>query len=129
MSTVTESTGIELNDLGSGDPSVIGMKVRGKVTVEGMAEFIARIEEVSAGGKKARVFVDMVGYDGSEFGVAKEKLSKMGTLWSGIERVAYVVDSGWLSGWIGLFDAVTPMHLRAFGPDEMEEAKDWLLSE
>jgi hypothetical protein len=126
---MTKSTGIELMDLGSGDSSVIGMKVTGKVTAQGMAEFIERLEQVTAGGGKARVFVDMVGYDGSEFGAAKEKLSKMGTLWSGIERVAYVVDRGWMSGWIGLVDAVTPMHLRAFGPDESEEAKAWLLSE
>jgi hypothetical protein len=124
-----ESTGIELTDLGSGDSTVIGMKVTGRVTAEGMAEFIARLEEVTAEGGKARVFVDMVGYDGTEFAAAKEKLGHMGTLWSGIERVAYVVDRGWMSSWIGLVDAVTPMHLRAFGPDESEEAKAWLLSE
>ena len=38
MGTMTKSTGIELMDLG--DPSVIGMKVTGRVTAEGMAEFI-----------------------------------------------------------------------------------------
>jgi hypothetical protein len=93
-----------------------------------MAEFIARLEQVTADGGRARVFVDMVSYDGSELGVVREKLSHMGTLWGGLERVAYVVDRGWMSGWIGLVDAVTPMHLRAFGPDEAEEAKAWLLS-
>ena len=123
------STGIELTDLGSGDSSVIGMKVIGKVTAKGMAEFIARLEQVTADGGKARVLVDMVGYDGSELGAAKEKLSHMGMLWSGLERVAYVVDRGWRSSWIGLVDSVTPMHIRAFGPDESEEAKAWLLSE
>lgn len=121
--------GIELTDLGSGDSSVIGMRVTGKVTAEGMAEFIERLEQAIANGGKARVFVDMVGYDGSELGVVKEKLNHMGTLWGGIERVAYVVEAGWMSGWIGLVDAVTPMHLRAFDPDEAEEAKAWLLSE
>ncbi len=123
------STGIEYTDLGSEDSRVIGMKVTGKVTTEGMAEFMSRLEQVMADGGKARVFVDMLGYDGYEAGVPKEKLGHMGTLWSGIERVAYVVESGWLSGWIGLFDAVTPMNLRAFGPDEAEAAKAWLLSE
>ena len=71
----------------------------------------------------------MAGYDGFEPGVAKEKLSHMGTLWTGIERVAYIVDEGWLSGWIGLVDAVTPMHLRAFTPDQSEVAKAWLLGD
>ena len=123
------STGIEYIDLGPANPRVIGMKVTGRLTAEGMAEFISRLEEVTAEGGKARVFVDMAGYDGFEPGVAKEKLSHMGTLWNGIERVAYIVDEGWLSGWIGLVDAVTPMHLRAFTPDQSEVAKGWLLGD
>ncbi len=41
---------------------------------------------------------------------------------------SYVLDWAWMSKMIGLVDAVTPMHLRAFGHNQNEEARAWLLS-
>ena len=52
----------------------------------------------------------------------------MGTLWNGIEKCAYVVDRRWMSQMIGLVDAVTPIHLRAFGGDEDAAARAWVVS-
>jgi len=123
------STTAEYVDLGTEAPNVIGWKVTGTLTAEDMAEFLARLEEVTADGGKARVYIDMTGYEGWELGVAREKFAHMSTLWNSLERVAYVVDKGWMSGAIGLVDALTPMHLHAFASDEAEEAKAWVLSD
>ena len=73
--------------------------------------------------------VDLAHYDGYELGVVKEKMAHLSTLWNGIERVAYVLDVAWMSNAIQLVDAVTPMHLRAFGHDQADDARSWLLSE
>ena len=45
-----------------------------------------------------------------------------------LDRVAYVVDKAWMSSAIGLVDAITPMHIRAFGTEESDQAREWLLS-
>jgi hypothetical protein len=119
--------GIEYVDLGSDDPSVIGLKASGKITAEGMAALVDRLESVQASGHKARLYVDLTDYESSELSVVKEKFAHMGTFWTGIERCAYVVDRGWMSTAIGLVDAVTPMHLRAFDPDQDAEARTWVL--
>jgi hypothetical protein len=119
--------GIEYVDLGSDDPSVIACKASGKITADAMAGLIGRLESVQASGHKARIYVDLTDYKGSDLSVAKEKLAHMGTFWNGIERCAYVVDKGWMSTVIGLVDAVTPMHLRAFDPDQDADARTWVL--
>ena len=74
------------------------------------------------------LYIDLVTFKGYELAVVKEKLTHIRTLWSGIERLAYVLDWAWMSKMIGLIDAVTPMHLRAFDHNQDEEARTWLLS-
>ena len=124
----TTDGGFEFIDLGTDDPRVVAMRITGKLHAEGMAELVKRIETVAATGQKSLVYVDLATFAGSELGVVKEKLTGMRTLWTGIERLAYVLDMEWMSKMIGLIDAVTPMHLRAFGHDQDEEARAWLLS-
>ncbi len=122
------TNGIEYLDLCSDDPSVIGLKASGTITADAMVALIDRLESVQASGHKARMYLDLTEYKGSELSVVKEKFAHMGTFWNGIERCAYVVDKGWMSTAIGLIDAVTPMHLRAFDPDQDAEARAWVLS-
>lgn len=119
---------MHFDDLGSGDPRVIGAVVRGKLTADDMVAFNRRISDVHASGTRALVYLDLVGYEGQELmGVAREKLSHMGDLWTGIERLAYVVDRDWILKLAGLIDVITPMHFRAFPADEAAEARRWVL--
>ncbi len=121
-------SGFEFIDLGADDPRVIAMRITGKLQAEVITELVERLEVVSATGQKSLLYIDLVTFEGSELGVVKEKLAHIRTLWTGIERLAYILDWAWMSKMIGLVDAVTPMHLRAFGHDQDEEARAWLLS-
>ena len=120
--------GMEPMDLGTDDPRVIALRVTGKVTGESMARFIEQLQQIRDSGQKALVYLDLATFEGSEFAVAREKLSNMSTLWSGIERMAYVLDIQWITRMMGLVDAVTPMHIRAFSHDEAEAARNWVLT-
>jgi hypothetical protein len=116
-------------DLGTSDTNVIGLKVTGKATADTLTELVERLDNIKATGQKARVYLDLSDYDGFELSVVKEKLAHFSTLWGGIERCAYVVDKSWMSTVIGLVDAVTPMHLRAFSSDQDAEARKWVLKQ
>jgi hypothetical protein len=121
---------IQFSDLESGDPRVVGAVVQGKLTADDMVAFNRRISAVRAGGSRALVYLDLVGYEGQELiGVARQKLGHMSDLWSGIERLAYVVDREWILKLAGLIDAITPMHFRAYAADEAEEARRWVRGE
>ena len=122
------SNDIEYFEIEDAGDDVIACRIHGKFSAESMSDFIDRVERIRDAGGKARVFLDATGYDTVEMGAAKEKLARMGTLWGHIERVAYLVDKTWLGKVIGFVDAITPMHLRAFGPDDQAEAVAWLLS-
>jgi hypothetical protein len=119
---------LEYLDLGNTDTAVIALAVHGKISGEDMADLVRRLEEIHARGQKARLYLNLVDYDGYDLAVVKEKLLHMRTLWSGIERCAYVVDQAWMTTIIGLVDAVTPMHLRAFSANEDEAARAWVVS-
>ncbi len=121
-------SGFEFIDLGTDNPSVIAMRITGRLHAEVITELVERLEAVSATGQKSLLYIDLVTFEGSDLGVVREKLANMRILWNGIERLAYVLDLAWMSKMIGLVDAVTPMHLRAFGHDQDEEARAWLLS-
>jgi hypothetical protein len=114
-------------DIGSDDPRVVACIIEGKFTAEDMAAFNDRITAIRDSGTKALVYLDLAGYEGQEFGVAKEKLGNMGTLWGGIERIAYVVPHEWMLSLVGVIDALTPMHFRAFSADDAEDGKRWVL--
>ena len=89
--------GIEYLDLGSDDPSVIGLKASGTITAHAMVALVDRLESIQASGHKARMYLDLTEYKSSELSVVKEKFAHMGTFWNGIERCAYVLDKGWMS--------------------------------
>ena len=117
----------EFVDLGTNDTNVIGLKVVGKANADTITELVERLENIKASGHKARIYLDLSEYEGFELSLVKEKLAHVSTLWSSIERCAYVVDKSWMATAIGLVDAVTPMHLQAFSGDQDAEARAWVL--
>jgi hypothetical protein len=121
------SQNTEFVDLGTDDVNVIGLKVVGKAKADTITELVERLEKIKASGHKASVYLDLSKYEGYELALVKEKLANFGTLWSSIERCAYVIDKSWMRTAIGLVDAVTPIHLQAYSSDQDAEARAWVL--
>lgn len=120
-------TGMHYIDIGAISPNVIAVAVEGEVSADAMVEFIDKIETQRKVGEKLRLFVDMTGYTGFEWGVVPEKLAHLRTLLTSFDRIAYVVDREWMATGIGLVDALTPMSLRAFGSEDRDKAIAWVL--
>jgi hypothetical protein len=122
----TVSSGVEYIDLGTADPAVVALAVQGKVTGDDMAALIQKIQTIQEQGDKARLYIELSEYTGYELPVVKEKLTHIATLWGGISKCAYVVDKAWMTNMIGLVDAVTPMHLKAYSTEDAADARAWI---
>lgn len=121
-------TAMTFLDIAHDDPTVIAVQVSGKMTVDSLEPFYDQLDTCAANGEQVRLYVDLQSFDGFELGTIKQKLSHMKTLWQHVDRVAYVLDSRWMSHYIELVDLVTPMTLKAFPHTEAEAAKAWLLN-
>ena len=74
------------------------------MTVDSLEPFYDQLETCAANGEQVRLYVDLQSFDGFELGTIKQKLSHMKTLWHHVDRVAYVLDSRWMSHYIELVD-------------------------
>ena len=119
--------GITYLDSPVDDPRVIGFALDGRLTGEGMKEFVARIEALHADGKQALLLADMSDYEGFELAVVKEKLAHMGALWKGIEKYAVVGAKRWMEVYMDIVDPLTPAKLKHFEAGKRDDAFAWLL--
>ena len=111
---------------------VFAVVIEGPLDASMITEMIDFIREKEREGRKARIYVDLHGsivFDRGMLGTAKEKLLHMKEIWTGIERCAYVMDNDLLEGLIPVFDAITPMDLRIFEHDEIDEARAWIVGD
>jgi hypothetical protein len=112
------------------DDRVIAFEIVGTVTEDEMQAFIEKLEAIVARGGKALIYEELAGFDGVEFGAILKKLKNMGTLWNGIERVAFVSKSSAARfGVDKITDLITPMDMKSFEPGEREAAFAWLVAD
>ena len=112
------------------DERVIAYRLVGSVRTEEMKELMARIAAVVENGHKVRLYQELAGFDGFEFGVLVEKIKASKTLWGGIEKIAVVSGSKAYRFGVGkIADPLTPMDMHAFKPEEREAAFAWLQSD
>ena len=94
-------SGLEFVELGTNDTNVVGISATGKLTADDITKLVDRLESIQASGSKARVYIDLTGYEGYELSLVKEKFAHLSTFWKSIECCAYVVDKAWMSTAIG----------------------------
>jgi hypothetical protein len=105
---------------------IIAYEIDGHFTADDMRAFMERIDELTSLGKKALLYQDIESYDGVDISAVIEKFKNMGTLWSGIEKVAVIGDARWLEVYIKVFDPITPQQMKHFKTTEKDEAWAWL---
>ncbi len=107
---------------------VVAAEIDGRLTAEDMEALVGRLQPVVDRGEKALLYVDMENYEGSELGVATEKLKHIGMLWKALDKYAVVGDKRWMEIWIKIVDPLSPQQIRHFYPDNTDEAWAWLLA-
>ncbi len=119
---------LELQDQPTSPQSLLAIEVRGRVAQADYERFAADLARLAATGGRARVLVELRGFEGQEPGSGWEALGRdLGPL-GGIERLAVVGDRRWRC-WMSLFSQpFCTAVVRYFDIDEDGEARQWLAS-
>jgi hypothetical protein len=107
---------------------VVAVKIDGELTTEDMKTLIDRFQSIVDRNEKVLFYLDMQGYEGSEFGVVTEKFKHIGMLWKACDRYAIVGDTHWMERLVKIVDPLTPQQIRHFTPDKVDDAWAWLLA-
>lgn len=114
------------DDPGAG---ILAYEVDGGGVTEELADPIwARFDEAKADDRKVRIFAEMHAVPHVQGGVILDKLKRMGTLFSTIDRIAIVGDHGWLGIYEKIVDPITRFDIKHFTTDEEDAALEWLKS-
>ena len=108
---------------------VVGVKIDGELTTEDMKTLIDRFQSIVDRNEKVLFYLDMQGYEGSEFGVVTEKFKHIGMLWKAVDKYAIVGETRWMEISVKIVDPLTPQQIKHFAPDRVTEAWAWLLAD
>lgn len=99
----------------------------GRIEAEDLAPLWSRFDEAKAKGKKVRVLCEYHAIPSVSSGMVMDKLKRLGTILTTIERIAVVGDQGWLSLYQKLVDPITKVEIRHFKMEERGDAAAWVL--
>ncbi len=127
--TEAEQYGLRLHRFDDAAADVLAYEVDGGALTEDKANLVwARFDAAKAEGRKLKLYAEMHAIPQVQGGVILDKLKRIGTLFSTMERLAIVGDHGWLGIYEKLVDPVTRFDIRHFTTDQADEALAWLKS-
>ena len=108
----------------------LGFRISGKLTREEYFQLLDPIREQLERGERVSFLVATApDFQGLDLGALWEDVKVAGTVGlryrSSWERLAVVTDKDWMRHGIAAFGWVIPGEIRAFDPDELEQAKAW----
>lgn len=122
-----EKVGFRLLDLDDEEAGIYAYAVdEGHMSQEDVAPLWSRFDEAKAGGRKLRIYSEYHGIPSFEGGMVLDKLKRMGTILSTIERMAIVGDKGWMALYQKVVNPITPMEIRHFTFAQKDEAAAWI---
>lgn len=127
--TESELFGLRLHRFDDAAAGILAYAVDGgDLTEDKAAPVWARFDAAKAEGRKLRLYAEMHAIPHVQGGVILDKLRRIRTLLSTMDRLAIVGDHGWLGIYEKLVDPVTRFDIRHFTSDQADEALAWLRS-
>ncbi|MEO9576053.1 MAG: STAS/SEC14 domain-containing protein [Tateyamaria sp.] len=83
------------------------------------------IDAARENGTKLRLYCELHAMPKPNLSVIGDKLKRLGTIWTHIERMAIVGDQGWLEYYEKIVDPITRFDVRWFPLVDAEEARAW----
>jgi len=98
----------------------------GKLSDEDTAPIWQRFDDAKASGKKVRIYCEFHAAPTPSGGMMFEKMKRLGTVMSTLERMAIVGDKGWMPIYEKIINPITKADIRHFATDQRDEAISWV---
>jgi hypothetical protein len=99
---------------------------RGDLEDQALDGIWKRFDDAAASGSKIRVYAEMAGVPSVNASMILDKLKRLGTIMSTVERMAIVGDAGWLDLYTKIVDPITKPDIKHFTTDQRDEALAWV---
>lgn len=119
--------GLKILDIDNEEQGILAYSVDGGNISEDVADVIwQRFDDAKASGKKIRIYAEMLALPKTSAGVVIDKLKRLGTIFSTMERMTIVGDAGWMEVYAKIVDPITKFDIKHFTVEQKEDAISWL---
>ena len=98
----------------------------GDIPEEASATIWQRFDDAKAKGEKIRIYAEMSALPKVSGKLVMEKLKRLKTIFTTIDRMAIVGDAGWMDVYATIVDPITKFDVKHFNMDQKEEAIAWM---
>lgn len=120
--------GLRFLDFDDEANGILAYAIEGDLTEDEVAPVWARFEEAKEFDQKVRIYAEMSVFPKAEPSLILDKLKRLGTIMSTVERLAIVGDAGWMEIYAKVIDPITKPDIKHFSTAEKEDAIAWLRS-
>ncbi|THB76115.1 MAG: STAS/SEC14 domain-containing protein [Desulfobulbaceae bacterium] len=86
-----------------------------------------RFDDAKAAGSKIRIYAEMSAMPKISGDIVMEKLKRLGTILSTVERFVIVGDAAWMDIYAKIVNPITRYDVKHFPSDQKEAARSWLM--
>lgn len=119
--------GLRMHEFDDAEAGILAYEIlAGTMTAEDAAPIWARFDDAKAAGQGIRIYSEISGFPSTSGGMVLDKLKRLGTIFSVMERMAIVGDAGWMEVYAKVVDPITKFDVRHFTTAARDEALAWL---
>lgn len=119
--------GLKILEIDDAESGILAYSVDGGDISEDAAAIIwQRFDDAKAEEKKIRLYAQMSAIPKASGTLVMDKLKRLGTILTTMDRMAIVGDSGWMDVYAKIVDPITRFDVRHFTLEQREEAIAWI---
>ncbi|MGI9571008.1 MAG: STAS/SEC14 domain-containing protein [Desulfobulbia bacterium] len=119
--------GLKMLEIDNAETGLLAYSIdSGDIPEEASSAIWQRFDDAKAKGEKIRIYAEMLALPKVSGKLVIEKLKRLGTIFSTLDRMAIVGDAGWMDIYAKIVDPITKFEVKHFTVDQKEEAIAWM---
>jgi hypothetical protein len=119
--------GVDSREMVKAELGILAYSVDGGDIPEETSSIIwQRFDDAKIKGEKIVIYAEMSALPEVSGKLIMEKLKRLGTIFSTVDRMAIVSDAGWMDAYAKIVDPITEFEVKHFSVDQKEEASAWM---
>lgn len=119
--------GLKMLEFDSAENGILAYSIDGgEISHEAAATIWQRFDDAKAEGRTIRLYAEMSALPKTSGRLVMDKLKRLGTIFTTIDRMAIIGDAGWMDVYAKIVDPITKFNVRHFTTDQKDEAISWI---